>query len=435
MHQSRRQFLTRAAGFTAAAGVAPLILTSRATARGVRILPASEQITIGLIGMGIQNRYHLNAFLNRPDTRVLAVCDVDTTRREHCKKVADTKYGNTDCAAYLDHRELLARDDIDAVVIGTPDHWHAIQVIDAANAGKDIYCEKPLTLTLLEAKLCVEAVRKHSRVFQTGSQQRSEFGGRFRTACELVRNGRLGTIVSASVGIHAHKGSPSARPCDLPEEPMEPGLDWDRWLGPAPMRPYHSILSPRGINNFYPDWRIYREYSGGMITDWGAHMFDIAQWGLDMDAEGPTQVLPARDRKTGFGARLVYNNGIEVTHEGPTGVLFTGTTGWLFVSRDKLIASDDRIINEPLPQGALRLPAPKDHRDDWVQCIKSRERCLCDVEVGARSVACCHLTNLAYWHGRPLRWHPERWDFMNEDAGNLELLDYNRRDGYQLPRF
>ncbi|MCW5755317.1 MAG: Gfo/Idh/MocA family oxidoreductase [Phycisphaeraceae bacterium] len=433
MDYSRRRFLVQAMGAAAAVGGAPSLILQRANARGIRLAAPSERITLGLIGMGIQNRFHLQAFLKRPDTHVLAVCDVDTTRREHAKALADKAYESDDCAAYNDYRELLARPDIDAVVISTPDHWHAIQVIDACRAGKDVYCEKPLTLTLFEARLCMEAVRAHRRVFQTGSQQRSEFGGRFRTACELVRNRRLGDIVTVSVGIHAYKGSPTAHFCDLGEEPIEPGLDWDRWLGPAPMRPYHSVLSPRGVNNFYPDWRIYREYSGGMITDWGAHMFDIAQWGLNMDQAGPTQVLPARDRSTGFGARLIYNNGIEVTHQGPTGVMFTGTTGWLFVSRDKLSASDERIISQPLPPDAVRLPAPKDHRDDWIENIKSRGRCICDVEVGARSVACCHLLNLAYWHQKVLRWNPSSWEFMGEDAGNMSLMDVSRRAGYELP--
>lgn len=412
---------------------APLILTTRATASGLPRRAPGERIGLGFIGMGIQNRFHLRAFLDHPDAQVLAVCDVDTTRREHCVAAANEKYGNSDCKGYLDSRELLARPDIDAVVIATPDHWHAIQVIEAAKAGKDIYCEKPLCFTLAEAKAMVDAVRKHERVFQTGSQQRTEFGGRFRTACELVRNGRVGEIVSVSVGIHAYKGSPTSKPCDLPEEPMEPGLDWDRWLGPAPKRPYNSILSPRGVHNFYPDWRMYREYSGGMITDWGAHMFDIAQWGLDMDALGPVEALPPRKEGAQFGARLVYGSGIEATHEGPTGVMFTGTRGWLFVSREEIRASHDSIVNEPLGGDAPRLPAPANHRQDWIDCIRTRSKPVCDVEVGARSFACCALTNLAYWHRQAVRWNPATWE-LEGDGTVRSWADYTRRAGFELPR-
>src|SRR5205823_4350550 len=240
--------------------------------------------------------------------------DVDTNRREDAKRLVEKRYADATksgaykgCEAYTDFRELLGRDDIDAVVIATPDHWHTIPCLEALKAKKDIYCEKPLTLTIREAKTLIDAVRKHDRVFQTGSQQRSE--GVFRQACELVRSGRIGKLKA----VYVYVGGPS-KPCDLPEEKPEPGLDWDRWLGPAPLRPYSSVLSPRGVHKNYPDWRLYREYSGGMMTDWGAHHFDIAQWGLGMDESGPVEIIPPEDPKAQRGVKYVYANGVPVIH-------------------------------------------------------------------------------------------------------------------------
>src|SRR5262245_40096595 len=283
---NRRQFLK----LTSACGVAaPLIISSAWKASG-QAAP-SERITLGFIGTGTQGRGLMDNFLGHQEAQVVAVCDVDTTRREHHKQKVDGFYsakGNKEykgCAAFKDFHELIARKDIDGVVVATPDHWHAFISIAACDSGKDVYCEKPLSLTIHEARAMVNAARKNNRVFQTGSMQRSS--SEFRKACELVRNGRLGDIKQVIVDV----GGPS-RPCDLPEEQLEPGLNWDMWLGPAPLRPYNSILSPRGVHQHFPDWRNYKEYSGGMMTDWGAHHFDIAQWGLGMDESGPIEIIP-----------------------------------------------------------------------------------------------------------------------------------------------
>lgn len=433
----RRSFLA-AAALMAAAPMVPQLRPS--AARAARRLSEGEKLGIGFIGMGIQNRYHLSWFLKREDVRVVAVCDVDKTRREDAKRFADEKYGVKagsgegagagGVAAILDYREMLARKDIDAVVIATPDHWHALQVIEACQAGKDVYCEKPMTLTLAEAKACVDAVRKHGRVFQTGSQQRSEFDGRFRKACEFVRSGRIGDVLTVHVGIGT-----SSKWCDLAEEPMEPGLDWDRWLGPAPVRPYNSVLSPRGVINHYPNWRLYREYSGGMMTDWGAHHFDITQWALGMDEAGPVRILPPQDPKAEYGARLMYANGVEVIHGGASGVTFQGTKGMLFVSRDALRSEPERIVKDPLGAGEVRLATNKGHIDNWLECIKSRQRPICDVEVGARSMACCILANLAYWHRKEVQWDPAKWEFAGASASEAaKWMDYERRKGFELPK-
>jgi predicted dehydrogenase len=282
---SRRRFI-RNTVITGAA--APLILPSRIWAAETK---PNDQFAIGFIGMGTQGRGLMGGHLRSKDSRVVAVCDVDTNRREHAKKMVDDHYAKEaqatgkGCVAYNDFRELIGRKDIDAVVIATPDHWHALISIAAAKAGKDIYCEKPLCQSIHEARAMVNAVRKNNRIFQTGSMQRSS--KEFRIACELVRNGAIGKIKNIDVAI----GGPGV-PCNLPAEAVEPGLDWNMWLGPAPMRPYHSELSPRGVHKHFPNWRNYREYGGGMITDWGAHHFDIAQWGMGMDDSGPVEIYP-----------------------------------------------------------------------------------------------------------------------------------------------
>jgi predicted dehydrogenase len=389
----------------------------------------SERITLGFIGMGKMNLGHLGRFLSYSDVQVLAVCDVDTTRREEAKKRVEDKYAGDGsyqgCGAYNDYRELVARDDVDAVVIATPDHWHTHPIVDACKANKDIYCEKPLTLTIAEAKLSIDAVRKHDVVFQTGSQQRS--AREFRYACELVRNGRIGKIIRVNAAV----GGPS-KWCDLPEEDLEPGLDWNLWLGQAPMRPYHSILSPRGVHNHFPRWRAYREYSGGGMTDWGAHHFDIAQWGLGMDASGPVEIVPPSDEKAESGVRYVYANGVELIHGGPGGVNFVGTEGEIFVNRGKLASKPESIIKEPIGDDETHLYESPGHQRDWLDCIRSRKRPICDVEIGARSVTVCHLGNLVYWNRRKLRWDPAKWEFPGDAEAN-GWRDRPRRDPWQLP--
>jgi predicted dehydrogenase len=425
---TRRSFV----GGAAAALGAPLFVSASALGREDK-KPASERIGLGFIGLGTMNRGHLGHFLGQKDVQVLAVCDVDTTRREAAKKTVEDRYGQEKkdgtykgCDAYNDFRDLLKRSDIDAVVIATPDHWHAIPCLEALKLGKDIYCEKPLTLTILEAKKLVEAVRKTKRIFQTGSQQRSS--QEFRKACELVRNGRLGKLTRVIVDV----GEPS-KPCDLPEEKLEPGLDWDRWLGPTPKRAYNSVLAPRGVHTHFPNWRLYREYSGGMMTDWGAHHFDIAQWGLGMDSSGPSEIIPPQDEKAMRGVRYVYANGIEVIHGDSGGVKFIGPDGEILVNRGKLTASKPELLKDPLPKDAIKLYESPGHQRDWLNCIKSRKLPICDVEIGARSVTVCHLGNIAYWTRKKLRWEPSKWELIEADAAVAKWLDRDRREGYELP--
>ncbi len=425
---TRRRFLAAA---TTSALAAPTIVPNSIFGSQQRAAP-SERITVALIGTGkMSNDYHLSTLLRFGDVQALAVCEVDTTRRKHARMRIEDAYsqqsGYRGCAETSDFRDLLGRDDIDAVCIATPDHWHAIPIIEACKAGKDVYCEKPLTLTIAEAQRSIDAVRKHGRVMQTGSQQRSSVFGPFRKACELVRSGRLGRIQTVSVGVGG-----TSRWCDLPEEEMEPGLDWNMWLGHAPMRAYNSILSPRGVHHHFPAWRAYREYSGGGHSDMGAHHYDIAQWALGMDESGPVEIIPPDDPSTGRGVKYVYANGVEMYHGGPGGCVFVGTEGRLRIDRGHLSSEPESIVKEPLGEDEVHLYNSPGHHRDWIDCIRSRKRPVADVEIGARSVTVVHLGNLAYWHGRKLRWDPKNWKFLDDDEANT-WLDCPRRDPWQLP--
>ncbi|MEW6156292.1 MAG: Gfo/Idh/MocA family oxidoreductase [Verrucomicrobiota bacterium] len=413
---SRRHFLQT----TALSLAAPTILSSSVWSAEKRKLP-SDRIVLGFIGMGTQARGLMNGFIRRNDTQVVAVCDVDSTRREHAKKTVEDFYAKaTDrptfkgCSAYNDFRELLERKDLDAVVIATPDHWHAIPVIAAANKRLDIYCEKPLSYSIHEARAMAKAVRKNKVIFQTGSQQRSS--KEFRQACELVRNGRLGKLERIEVAV----GGPS-KWCDLPEEPAEPGLDWNFWLGPAPMRVYNSVLSPRGVHTHFPNWRGYREYSGGAMTDWGAHHFDIAQWALGMDESGPVEIIPPADPHASFGAKFIYGNGIVMEHTNGNGVTFHGSNGKIYVNRGKFEATPADLAKEPIGEKEIHLYKSDNHLGNWIDCIRSRQLPICDVEVGARSVTVCHLGNLAYWNRRPLKWDPKKEKFIGDAQANQWL--------------
>ncbi len=428
---SRRQFLRTTTAGLGAAAVAPQIVSSQVLGDNRKAAP-SERITVGFIGCGkMANDYHLRTLLQFGDVQAVAVCEVDRNRRAHARQRVEAAYSDrTDwkgCSEYVDFRQLLARPDIDAVVIATPDHWHAIPLIEACKAGKDVYCEKPLTLTIAEAQRCIQAARKHGRVVQTGSQQRSSVFGPFRKACEIIRSGRLGKVQSVTVGV----GIPSVW-CDLPAEPAEPGLDWNLWLGPAPMRAYNPILSPRGVHNHFPAWRSYREYSGGGHTDMGAHHYDIAQWALGMDQSGPTTITPPEDPNATTGVTYEYANGITMTHGGPSGCTFTGTEGTLRIDRGHLSSTPKAIVDTPLTDSDVKLYNSPGHHRDWINCIRERRKPVADVEIGARSVTLIHLGNLAYWNHRKLQWDPKNWEFPGDAEANA-WRDCPRRDPWQLP--
>ncbi|NLF69012.1 MAG: Gfo/Idh/MocA family oxidoreductase [Candidatus Anammoximicrobium sp.] len=446
MNTSRRSFLKQAAA--SAAGV-PFLLPSRIWAAEPQ---PNARITMGFIGMGKQNRGLLGGFLGQ-QTKVLAVCDVDTTRREAAKKRVDEYYAQkgeqgSQCAAYNDFREIIERKDIDAVCIATPDHWHAIITVAALRAGKDVYCEKPLTHNIHEAVEVIRAVDATGRILQTGSMQRSS--KEFRVACELVQNGAIGKVERVECSF----GDPGV-PCNLGEEPLEPGLDWNLWLGPTPLRPYHSVLSPRGNHDHYPNWRAYREYGGGMVTDWGAHHLDIAQWGLGMDASGPVEVLPPETPEAKRGAKLVYANGVTVEHKNGFGAHFYGTEGEIQVNRGKftfqrgseVIASFTGSEEERkktscaaqvqiaerdfLKDAKIRLYDSKNQLWDFLECVQSRKKPICNEQVGGRSAICCHLMNQAYYHGQKLKWDPAKFVFV-DGAGDPAWLTRDYRSPWSV---
>jgi predicted dehydrogenase len=442
---SRRSFLKS----TLAAGVMPLILPGRIWSAEVK---PNDRLTMGFIGTGKQMGGLMNGFLGKDEVQGVAVCDVDTTRREDAKKKLEAFYAKknaTDfkgCTAHNDFRELIGRKDIDAVVIATPDHWHALIAIAAARAGKDIYCEKPLTETIHEAWALVGAVRANKRIFQTGSMQRSS--REFYTACSLVRNGVIGKVARVTTGF----GGP-AKPCDLPGQDAEPGLDWNLWLGPAPMREYNEILSPRGVHNHFPQWRAYREYGGGGVTDWGAHHLDIAHWGLGMDGSGPIEIIPPANWETAnAGVKLRYDGGVEVEHIEANGVTFFGNDGEIYVNRGKIkvtvkgaqkaqsLSKEDKpslaeqldaLEKEFLADAKVKLYASTDHKADFLGAIKSRKPPITHEEVGARTVTACHLTSLAYYHGKAMKWDPAKNAFA-KDSGDAKWLTRDYRGEWKV---
>lgn len=434
---SRRTFLKTTA---ALAGTAPFVLRPGLWAADKA---PSRQFTLGFIGLGAQGDGLLHGCLPRDDVRVLAVSDVDTTRREAAKEAVEKHYAEATksgtykgCAAYSDFRALLERRDIDAVVIATPDHWHALIAIAAAKAGKDIYCEKPMAHTVLEGRAMVDAVRQHQRVFQTGSMQRSM--SEFRAACELVRNGVIGTVAKVEASV---SGPPVF--CDLPEEAAEPGLDWNQWLGPAPLRPYNSILSPRGRPHGFPEWRHYREYGGGGVCDWGAHHFDIVQWAFGYDDSGPVEFFPADKPDAQSGVRWHYPNGAEVTHTAGNGVVFYGNKGKIAVNRGQFklwlgdqLKSDVRddytqLLAELLPANAVRLHRSSNQINDWIKAMAARSRPICDVEIGHRTATVCNLVNAVYFSGKGCKWNPEKEQFA-DGTGDPRWLTREYRAPWKL---
>ena len=424
---SRRDFLKKGAIL---AGV-PTIITSQVSASPQRPAP-SERITVGVIGSGKRGHTLMRGLRGIGEIQFVAVAEVEANRRASAKKLAEDhhskqkdKGGFKGVDTYGNFRQLLARKDIDAVVIATPDHWHAIPVVEAARAKKDIYCEKPLSLTIREARVMADTVKKEGVIFQPGSQQRSECGGRFHRACELVRNGRIGEIKTVHVGV----GGPS-QDCNLPEQPTPKDADWNMWLGPAPLRGYHEALCPKGVHGHYPAWRNYKPYSGGGMTDWGAHHFDIAQWGLGMDESGPVEIH-APDGKEFKQLTYRYANGVVMYHGGANGVLFTGTKGKIEVNRGLLRSDPGDILKEKIGDDEIRLYKTGHHMRNWPECIRSRKDTICTAESGCCSVCVCHLGNLAFWNKCSLKWDPKAYRFLENEEANT-WLDRERRAPWKL---
>jgi predicted dehydrogenase len=453
---SRRGFLQRSlAGLTFGAGL-PIWFAREVLAQQEERVPrrrrrivANDRVLIGAIGIGSpggRNEQLMHDVLNlKRQIQYVAVCDVDGRHRDHA--AAMLKQRGMDVQPYKDFRELLDRKDISAVLIATPDHWHTLVALEAMKRGKDVYCEKPLTLTIDEGKHLVKAAREKETVFQVGSQQRSD--PRFRLACELVRNGRIGTIKTVETRIGTAPTSPPIPSVSPPKE-----LDWDFWLGPTPMVDYMELK--QGNHTYtrcHYEFRWWYDYSGGKMTDWGAHHNDIAQWGLGMDGNGPIAVeaegkAPPKTNNQynchpEFKVTYTYANGAKVVcshtqlpdapdpkqtkitrkdgrekavgHD--NGILFIGEDGkWIFVNREIITASDKKLLDEPLSDNAQRLEVSNNHMGNFFDCLGTRKRPICDVEIGHRSVTVCHLGVIALRSGTKLNWNPKEERFEDAEA-------------------
>lgn len=425
----RRTFLQTAAALTATT----LLSTSNAKGQS-----ASDKLAIGFIGVGKQGRGHLNRLLGNQEVEVVAVCDVVKERADSAVEMVAKRYAertksgsHNGVKQFGDFRELLAMKDLDAVVIATPDHWHTIPCVLAARAKKHVFCEKPLTHNVAEGRMLVEEVAKAKIVFQTGSQQRSEFGGHFRKAVEYIWNGRIGAVKRVRIGV----GGP-AMPCDLPTEETPTGTDWDSWVGPAPMRGYNQILCPKGIHNHFPQWRAYQEFGGGGLADMGAHHFDIAQWALKMDGSGPTRIIAPGDPQADRGLRFVYDNGVEMIHNEFEGdikadCVFEGTDGMILVSRSGISSRPGTILEQPLTEIDSRVMPSSNHHQNWLQAIRSGKDCICTAEIGHRSASICHLANIGYRLRTNLAWNPKLEKFVDNPAANA-LLSREPREKWNM---
>jgi len=428
---SRREMLRRS-GATAAAGLGfafPMIVDRRVLGGSAGPAP-SERVRVGFVGVGNQGKANLKAILKEKSAEVAAVCEVDKTRLGEAARLAEVDGRKVSAAS--DYRRLLDDKGIDAILVTTPDHWHALVTIDACSAGKDVYCEKPLSLTVAEGKAMVDAARAHNRIVQTGSQQRSD--DRFRLACELVRSGRLGKIKSVRVSLPKVNFAGPAVPNGTPP----PELDYLTWLGPAPERPYNS-------KHVHYNFRFFWDYSGGQMTNFGAHHLDIAQWGLGRDESGPTTIeATARFNKDGWyevpESSLItytYDDGIKVYSDqggkGGPNVLFEGEKGSIAVSRGKIESTPPEILKEPLAKGDVHLYVSTNHHKNWLDCIKSRALPICDVAIGHRSATVCHLGNIAARTGRKLTWDPVAQTIVG-DPEAASMLSRAYRAPYHLPQ-
>ena len=434
---SRRRFLE-----TAAITSAPFILPSGIWSAKIK---PNDKIAMGFIGMGKQNVGLQNRFMADKNVVCVAVSDCDTSRRNAALKRAHKRYQNENCKGYNDYREVITRNDIDAVCIATPDHWHAIQTVEAVNYGKDVYCEKPLTHNIHESIEVMKVVDNKKAILQTGSMQRSSRV--FRVACELVRNGVIGKVKSTAVNI-----GPPGIPCDLPTEKMEPGLDWNMWIGPGPTRGYSSVLSPRGVHGHFPNWRNYKEYGGGMVCDWGAHMIDIVHWGLGMDDSGPIATIPAENPKAKKGAQLVYDGNVPLMHGTGMGSSFYGTDGRVECHRgriglwlgDKFIAGKanqsernvnlskelDKLESEFLKDAKVKLYQSNSHIPDFLNSMRTRKKPCTHEIIGARTAIACHLLNQTYYNHTEIKWNPKKNTFAA--GGDPAWLTRNYRGDFKV---
>jgi predicted dehydrogenase len=421
----RRRFLKRAAGLAAAAVACPEFVPSSVLGADGAVAP-SNRIAVGAIGVGGRGQGVLAGFLGSRDAQVVAVCDVKRPEREVTRDQVDRHYGTKTCAAYANFRELVGRDDIDAVSIASTDHWHVLHALAAVRAGKDVYVEKPLGLSVEELKTLRREVHRHGRMFQFGTQQRSD--ANFRLACELALNGRLGKVgkirVSAPSGPAERTGSPTYEPAPVPD-----GFDYDFWLGPAPQAPY----TPKRVIN--PHWFHISDYSLGYVAGWGIHHVDIAQWGNGTELTGPVEVAGSGvfppedglcDNALAWDVDLKYSNGVEMsfTSDGGKnehGIRFEGSEGWVHVRRGFIDAHPKSLLQSVIGPNENHLPVSDNHQQNLLDSIRTRLPPVSPIDVAVRSDTICHLSDIAMRLGRKLRWDPEKEEFPGDADANRML--------------
>ncbi len=426
---SRRDFLRTSAAVGAGLAFPAIVPVSVFGAEA-----PSERIAVGCIGVGRMGNGDLGEALGFKQVQVVAVCDLDAKRAALAKKRVESTYAKRSpggdykgCAVIEDFQELVARTDIDAVQIATPDHWHTLPALAAARAGKDIFLQKPLTLTIQEGRLLSDTVRQYNRIFQVGSQQRSD--KEWRTACELVRNGRVGKLHTIKVGFGT---DPGCKP--QPTMPVPENLNYEMWLGPAPWSPYtEERVHPQNSISARPGWLRISDYGAGMITGWGSHHLDIAQWAMGTEDTGPVEIQGAAEYpKDGlwdvhgdFRIEYTYANGVKVICADEKkikgGVTFEGDKGWVWVTRGRIDAEPKSILQETIGAGETKLYVSNHHKGNFYECIKSRQPTIAPVEVAHRSCTICLLGDIAMRLGRKLRWDPAQEQFLNDDQANKML--------------
>ena len=435
---NRRGFLRTAAGVGAGIGLFHVVPAS-ALGRNGKTAP-SNRVVMGCIGLGGQGSGNMGAFLNQPDTQIIAVCDVDQNHLNGAQRTVNDHYKANDCAAYHDFRELLARKDIDAISLATPDHWHAVPAIMALNAGMDVYGEKPISHCLMEGRYMADAQKKNARIWQTGSWQRSQDS--FRKACELVRNGRVGKVVRIEVGLPTGGGHGPVTFKDAPPE-----LDYEFWIGPSRWQPYCD-------DRTHWNWRWQLDYGGGQMMDWIGHHADIANWGMGWDSYGPSEVEGKGDYPTEgiWNAATTYHvvakykahgpvahpNGVEmhVANDGNAGIRmgtkWIGENGsWIWVDRGGFDASQKGWLQERIGPNEVQLYRSPGHQREFVDCVKTRHQPLAPAETAHRAASIGHLGQIAMLLGRKIRWNPET-ETIQDDPAATRMLSTPMRSPWHL---
>jgi predicted dehydrogenase len=459
LSSTRRQFLKQTTGAALSVTALPLLVPASALGRGGNVAP-SDRIVVAAIGVGPQGTGDMGNFLAQQDAQVVAVCDVKTDQREQARQIVNGHYKNQDCAAIGDFREVIARNDIDACLIATPDHWHVLAALAAVRAGKDVYLEKPMGLSLTEDWTLRSEVHRCKRVFQFGTQQRSS--RIFRLACELVRSGRIGKLKHINVWA---LGSAPGGPANV--VPVPPGLNYDFWLGPAPAKPHtQDLCSADGVKK---TWWFITDYALGFIAGWGIHPLDIALWGggglldgpLEIQGRGAFHVEGACDTATVWNVDMKFGSGVTLNYVGvpnghnqglPTsdpwpqanewkqryrrisshGTAFEGTDGWVHVDREGINLQPESLIDEKEEALSIQLKKSSNHARDFLDCVKSRAETICPIDESVRGDALCHLSDIALRLNRKVVWDLAQERFIDDEEANLRLRARKMRSPWHL---